>query len=114
MVLLTSALLQDNVLKTVCDLVIVTVCALELAYTSAGGPSGPDAGRYTVLSQDAKGKGGLFFLYIHLRLAAPICGICFVHFGPRKVDSQPPFVITWKLVSVRIANLTRFKLACVL
>ena len=42
------ALLQDNVLKTACDLVIVMVCALELAYTSAGGKDGASAGRYTV------------------------------------------------------------------
>ena len=42
------ALLQDNVLKTACDLVIVMVCALELAYTSAGGKDGDSAGSYTV------------------------------------------------------------------
>ena len=46
--MLAPALLPDNVLKTACDLVIVMVCALELAYTSAGGKDGASAGRYTV------------------------------------------------------------------
>ena len=46
--MLAPALLQDNVLKTACDLVIVMVCALELAYTSAGGKDGTSADRYTV------------------------------------------------------------------
>ena len=39
---------EDNVLKTACDLVIVTVCALELAYNWAGSEN-LDADMYAVL-----------------------------------------------------------------